>query len=318
MKQGQSCFHVYLVSLQVQPVLPHHGPCLTPTGFWWNHRTWPCHSPAMWRRVNSTKLPENDPPPPLHCYFHSLVVHPVSSTAESPVDQSTLLVQTVRTNHFPCVPVLFSVSAINLRCLGWAYHVEICLRNNGFQLFALFSINNSIQNHINRAVHIFFKKLLEDFFLLKYKEHLWPHALRIYRCRNVFFFFFNRTLLCVVVTHFCQYGVYRRFLGSTNTIPQRETVAGEAYCRSPTCGDDNLRLITHKLKKMASWEQAWCRLSRQTSKSKAQWPCKRIRSPFARVRSLLSSMTEFIFSTQSASTSPSNRMYLQIKGHVLL
>ena len=31
------------------------------------------------------------------------------------------------------------------------------------------------------------------------------------------------------------YGMYPKLRESTNTIPQRETVAGDAYCRSPTC-----------------------------------------------------------------------------------
>ena len=47
-----------------------------------------------------------------------------------------------------------------------------------------------------------------------------------------------------------------------------------------------------------------------TSKSSRQWGCKRMRSPFGNVRSLLSSMTLFMFSTQTASTSPSNTRYL--------
>ncbi len=46
-----------------------------------------------------------------------------------------------------------------------------------------------------------------------------------------------------------------------------------------------------------------------TSKSNLQWSCSWIRSPFGSVSNLLSSMTEFMFSTQSASTSPSNTMY---------
>ena len=31
------------------------------------------------------------------------------------------------------------------------------------------------------------------------------------------------------------YGMYPKLRESTNTIPQRETVAGDAYCKSPTC-----------------------------------------------------------------------------------
>lgn len=49
----------------------------------------------------------------------------------------------------------------------------------------------------------------------------------------------SHTFPGLLVTHLCQYGVYRRFLGSTKTIPQRETVAGEAYCRSPTCDGEH-------------------------------------------------------------------------------
>lgn len=60
------------------------------------------------------------------------------------------------------------------------------------------------------------------------------------------------TLLCLVVTHLCQYGVYLRFLGSTNTIPHRETVAGEACCRSPTC-DGDIWFIVDGFEKMACW-----------------------------------------------------------------
>ena len=48
-----------------------------------------------------------------------------------------------------------------------------------------------------------------------------------------------------------------------------------------------------------------------TSKRSAQWRCSRIRSPLASVSSRLSSMTEFIFSTQSASTSPSKTKYFR-------
>lgn len=48
-----------------------------------------------------------------------------------------------------------------------------------------------------------------------------------------------------------------------------------------------------------------------TSNKRAQWLRSRIRSPLAKVRSLLSSITEFIFSIQRASTSPSNKMYLR-------
>ena len=38
----------------------------------------------------------------------------------------------------------------------------------------------------------------------------------------------------ISLTHFSQNGAYPRFLGSTYTIPQRDTVAGDAYCKSET------------------------------------------------------------------------------------
>ena len=47
-----------------------------------------------------------------------------------------------------------------------------------------------------------------------------------------------------------------------------------------------------------------------TSNRRAQCFCRRIRSPFAKVKRRLSSITEFMFSTHRASTSPSNTMYL--------
>mmetsp|Transcript_3414 Transcript_3414/g.6493 ORF Transcript_3414/g.6493 Transcript_3414/m.6493 type:complete len:262 (-) Transcript_3414:1159-1944(-) len=81
--------------------------------------------------------------------------------------------------------------------------------------------------------------------------------------------------------HFHANGPQPKFLGSTKTIPARDTVAGEAYWRSPT------------------------------SNNNAHVGCTRIRSPLGRVSNLLSSMTEFIFSTHSASTSPSKRTYLR-------
>lgn len=46
------------------------------------------------------------------------------------------------------------------------------------------------------------------------------------------------------------------------------------------------------------------------SKSRAQCAWSRMRSPLASVSSLLSSITEFMFSTHKASTSPSNNIYL--------
>ena len=48
-----------------------------------------------------------------------------------------------------------------------------------------------------------------------------------------------------------------------------------------------------------------------TSTKSAQCFCSLILSPLANVNSLLSSITEFMFSTQRASTSPSNRIYLR-------
>ena len=47
-----------------------------------------------------------------------------------------------------------------------------------------------------------------------------------------------------------------------------------------------------------------------TSNSNLQWDCRRMRSPLGRVSSLLSSITLFMFSTHTASTSPSNTRYL--------
>merc|ERR1719183_609180 len=65
-------------------------------------------------------------------------------------------------------------------------------------------------------------------------------------------------------------------------MPHRETVAGEAYWRSNT---SNSMEQVGKLSLM--------------------------RSPLGRVSSLLSSITEFMFSTHNASTSPSYTMYLR-------
>lgn len=53
-------------------------------------------------------------------------------------------------------------------------------------------------------------------------------------------YFSNKTFSCSLSCLFSinknllQYGVYPKFLGSTYTIPALETVAGEAYLRSPT------------------------------------------------------------------------------------
>jgi hypothetical protein len=52
-------------------------------------------------------------------------------------------------------------------------------------------------------------------------------------------------------------------------------------------------------------------MQHNTSKRSAQCFCSRILSPFANVSNLLSSITEFIFSTHSASTSPSNTIYFR-------
>ena len=92
----------------------------------------------------------------------------------------------------------------------------------------------------------------------------------------------RNTLACASgreLHHFHMNGSYSRFFGSTYTMPHREIVAGEAYCKSAT------------------------------SKSNLQWSTSRMRSPLGRVRSLLSSITEFIFSTHTASTSPSNTIH---------
>lgn len=47
------------------------------------------------------------------------------------------------------------------------YHVQICLRDNSSQFLALFTINNTIHNHVNRAVHIFLKQFVENFLFLE-------------------------------------------------------------------------------------------------------------------------------------------------------
>jgi hypothetical protein len=60
--------------------------------------------------------------------------------------------------------------------------------------------------------------------------------------------------------------------------PHLDMVAGLAYCRSAT------------------------------SNSSFTCGCRRMRSPFGSVSSLLSSITLFMFSTHTASTSPSNTM----------
>ena len=82
-----------------------------------------------------------------------------------------------------------------------------------------------------------------------------------------------------VLSHFHRYGCQPMSFGSTYTMPQREMVAGDAYCRSKTS-----KSIEHVGK------------------------LRRMRSPLGSVSSLLSSITEFMFSTHSASTSPSYTM----------
>ena len=64
-------------------------------------------------------------------------------------------------------------------------------------------------------------------------------------------------------------GTDPRFFGSAQTMPHREIVAGDAYCKS------------------------------KVSQIMQQWGCNRMRSPFGSVSNLLSSMTEFMFSTQT-------------------
>lgn len=54
-----------------------------------------------------------------------------------------------------------------LRELRLTYHVQICLRDNSFQFLALFAINNTIHNHVNRAGHIFLKQFVENFLFLE-------------------------------------------------------------------------------------------------------------------------------------------------------
>mmetsp|Transcript_10268 Transcript_10268/g.34023 ORF Transcript_10268/g.34023 Transcript_10268/m.34023 type:complete len:332 (-) Transcript_10268:24-1019(-) len=84
------------------------------------------------------------------------------------------------------------------------------------------------------------------------------------------------------LSHFHRKGCHPMSRGSTYTMPHRETVAGEAYWRSNT---SNSMEQVGKLSLM--------------------------RSPLGRVSSLLSSITEFMFSTHNASTSPSYTMYLR-------
>ena len=83
---------------------------------------------------------------------------------------------------------------------------------------------------------------------------------------------------CRVLSHRVTNGRQPRLRLSTYTMPHREMVAGDAYCRS------------------------------NTSNRSLQWFTRRMRSPFGSVSSLLSSITLFMFSTQSASTSPSKTM----------
>lgn len=51
--------------------------------------------------------------------------------------------------------------------MRWTYHVQICLRDNSLQFLALFAINDTIHNHVNRAVHIFLKQFVEYFLFLE-------------------------------------------------------------------------------------------------------------------------------------------------------
>ncbi len=64
-----------------------------------------------------------------------------------------------------------------------------------------------------------------------------------------------------------------RFFGSAQTMPHLEIVAGEAYCKS------------------------------KVSQIMQQWGCNLIRSPFGSVSSRLSSITLFMFSTQTCGAS---------------
>lgn len=58
-------------------------------------------------------------------------------------------------------------TGLHLRWLTVTHHVKLCLGNNSFQFLALFAINNTIHNHVNRAVHIFLKQFVENFLFLE-------------------------------------------------------------------------------------------------------------------------------------------------------
>lgn len=126
----------------------------------------------------------------------------------------------------------------HLRWMRLNYHIQICLGDNSLKFLPLFAINNTIHNHGNRAVNIFLKQSVKHFLFLwggrKSERVMSVRYLKSKKSKN-FKQIFSQTLSDLLFTHLCQYGVYRMFLGSTNTIPQRETVAGEACCRSPTC-----------------------------------------------------------------------------------
>lgn len=50
------------------------------------------------------------------------------------------------------------------------YHIQICLGDNSLKFLSLFPINNTIHNHVNRAVDIFLKQTIKHFLFLDKKK----------------------------------------------------------------------------------------------------------------------------------------------------
>lgn len=51
-----------------------------------------------------------------------------------------------------------------------SYHIQICLGDNSLKFLSLFPINNTIHNHVNRAVDIFLKQTIKHFLFLEKKK----------------------------------------------------------------------------------------------------------------------------------------------------
>mmetsp|Transcript_4693 Transcript_4693/g.10432 ORF Transcript_4693/g.10432 Transcript_4693/m.10432 type:complete len:211 (+) Transcript_4693:5655-6287(+) len=98
----------------------------------------------------------------------------------------------------------------------------------------------------------------------------------------------KRPLIAYVSIHALSRGFHPSFSGSMYTMPQRETVAGEATSRSM---GSNIMLITSVIAMI---------------------------SPDIRQSFLLSSRTVFMFSIQIASTGPSNSIHLRSSGVPIL